>query len=154
MSKFVPFAGAALSCAMFLGTGPAAIAGQQLALANVPTVVIQEWDKKDGSMGLSLDTQTIKAGEVTFSVSNQTAMKMKHEVLVIPNPKDLAELKLEANGSKVDEEKLEGLNEVGESEPGESTVKTISLKPGTYLVFCNQPGHFAAGMHQVLTVTP
>jgi uncharacterized cupredoxin-like copper-binding protein len=30
----------------------------------------------------------------------------------------------------------------------------ITLEPGTYMVICNEPGHFAGGMHLELTVLP
>ena len=34
---------------------------------------------------------------------------------------------------------------------GRSTL-TVDLSPGTYLVICNLPGHYARGMSAVLTV--
>jgi uncharacterized cupredoxin-like copper-binding protein len=30
---------------------------------------------------------------------------------------------------------------------------TLKLMPGKYMLFCNVPGHYAAGQHTVLTVT-
>lgn len=124
------------------------------ALAESSLVTIDEWDKKDGSMGLNLSAEMIKTGEISFAVNNITEMKMKHEILIIPKPSDIATLNLIADGTKLDEEKLDGLKEVVELEPGEAKSKVVSLAPGEYLVFCNQAGHFAAGMHHVLTVTP
>ena len=38
--------------------------------------------------------------------------------------------------------------------PGATKTITIDLKPGHYVLFCNLPGHYAAGMHQDFWVTP
>ena len=104
-------------------------------------------------MGLKLIGQTIKTGDITFAVSNKTSMKRPHEVPVIPNPAVITALKLVADGSKLDADSLHGLMEGGKLTPGETKATVLSLKPGKCLVFCNQSGHFAAGMHQELTVT-
>lgn len=132
----------------------AALAGQQLALLDAKSITVEEWDKKDGTMGLGLSAETIKTGEISFAVENKTEMKMTHEILIVPKPKDIGSLALVADGTKLDEEKLDGLKEVVELEPGEAKSKLVFLAPGEYLVFCNQVGHFAAGMHRILTVTP
>jgi uncharacterized cupredoxin-like copper-binding protein len=36
--------------------------------------------------------------------------------------------------------------------PGESAPHTFDLKPGTYVMVCNVPGHYDAGMYGTLTV--
>jgi len=43
--------------------------------------------------------------------------------------------------------------EVPELDPGKSGTLSVSLQPGTYLLLCNQPGHYEAGMWTVFTVT-
>ncbi len=40
-----------------------------------------------------------------------------------------------------------------ETEPGESGQVTLHLNPGTYILFCNIPGHYAMGMWTLLKVT-
>ena len=132
---------------------PTSRADEQVASLGDQTITIDEWDKNDGTMGLTLNAKIFKTGPVTFSVTNKSIGSMAHEVLVIPAPADLSALPLEASGAKVDEDKLEGLEEGVELEPGKSGTKTINLAPGTYMVFCNEPGHFAAGMHELITVT-
>jgi uncharacterized cupredoxin-like copper-binding protein len=42
---------------------------------------------------------------------------------------------------------------VQEMRPGQSGRVTLRLKPGKYELFCNVPGHYAAGQHTVFTVT-
>ncbi len=38
-------------------------------------------------------------------------------------------------------------------QPGQSKEASITLKPGTYTLICNIPGHEDAGMHTTLTVS-
>ena len=44
------------------------------------------------------------------------------------------------------------VGEVPEVAPGESGVQTFDLKPGKYVMVCNIPGHYDAGMYGSLTV--
>lgn len=53
---------------------------------------------------------------------------------------------------EVDEEALNVIGEVSEREPGESGTTTLNLKPGKYVMFCNVPGHYKAGMYGRITV--
>ena len=52
------------------------------------------------------------------------------------------------------EKALKGIHELGDLKPGKSGTMTLDLKAGRYLLFCNKPGHYKAGMYHVLTVTP
>jgi uncharacterized cupredoxin-like copper-binding protein len=54
---------------------------------------------------------------------------------------------------KVDEDKAGDKGEVSEFDPGKSGALTVNLKPGKYLLICNVPGHFAAGMWSPFEVT-
>ena len=57
-----------------------------------------------------------------------------------------------ANENRVDEEATHDLGEVSELDPGKSGSLTVDLKPGLYVLFCNVPGHFMAGMWTTLKV--
>ena len=57
------------------------------------------------------------------------------------------------NESRVEEDRVETLGEVSELDPGARGALRLDLKPGNYLLFCNIPGHFRAGMWTVFTVT-
>jgi uncharacterized cupredoxin-like copper-binding protein len=125
------------------------------ALAATPTPVeVDLWNKADGSQGLSLSTDHAKAGKVKFEIKNSSTT-MVHEFMIWKTdlsfdkfPKD------PENPAKVDEDKLKGMKELNSDlDPGKSGSMTMDLKPGRYVVFCNQPGHFDAGMHLVFTVT-
>ena len=71
---------------------------------------------------------SFKAGQITFQVKNTGKI-----------PHDLA---IKQTGDKT---KL--------IQPGDSAELTVTLKPGTYELYCTVPGHEAAGMKQNVTVT-
>ena len=58
------------------------------------------------------------------------------------------------NTAKVPEDQVKSMGEVGELKPNESGGLDATLTPGTYILLCNVPGHYAAGMWTALTVTP
>jgi uncharacterized cupredoxin-like copper-binding protein len=125
------------------------------ALAATPTPVeVELWNKANGTQGMTLSTDHVKAGKVKFEVKNSSG-NMVHEFLILKTnmtfdqfPKD------PENPAVVDEDKLKGVKELSSDlNPGTSGTLTMDLKPGRYVVFCNQPGHFDGGMHLVLTVT-
>ena len=56
------------------------------------------------------------------------------------------------NGKNVTQRTLLRLGEVSELDPGKSGTLTLKLDPGTYMLFCNIPGHYMAGMWTTVTV--
>jgi uncharacterized cupredoxin-like copper-binding protein len=38
--------------------------------------------------------------------------------------------------------------------PGKTRSTTLTLKAGKYVLFCNEAGHFKAGMYGAFTVAP
>jgi uncharacterized cupredoxin-like copper-binding protein len=123
------------------------------ALAARSTVLnVEEWNKSDGSQGITLSADQTPTGKVLFKIRN-VSTDLKHEVLLVRTDLSPNDFPKTEDGLGVDEKKLRGLKELGEFEPGQSGAVTLSLKPGRYVVFCNQPGHFHAGMYRFLTVT-
>ncbi len=106
-----------------------------------------------GMMSIGLDTDTVKAGEVTFDVTNWSRT-LVHEMLVVAVDNPQAELPYDADDERVVEDKINSLGETEEMQPKATKAVTLDLKPGTYLLLCNVAGHYAAGMWTVLTVTP
>ena len=102
-------------------------------------------------MGIKLDNASVAAGKVTFEVTNDSK-DVIHEMLVAPVANVDVVLPYNANENRVDEEAAKDLGEVSELDPGKSGALTLELKPGTYVLYCNIPGHFMAGMWTVLTV--
>ncbi len=110
-------------------------------------------DMSNASMGIAVSQETVKAGETTFEVLNSSTDAI-HE-MILAHLKDLTQvLPYIPNESRVDEDHMETLGEVSELDPGARGAVRLDLKPGSYLLFCNVPGHFMAGMWTVFTVTP
>ena len=87
----------------------------------------------------------------SFRATN-TSNHMVHEMLVVPVSSMSKPLPYNDKDNRVDEESAGDLGEVAELEPGKSGELTIDLKPGLYLLLCNIPGHYAAGMWKVIAV--
>jgi hypothetical protein len=82
---------------------------------------------------------TVAAGKVTFVATN--GGKVPHEMVVVrtdSRPRDLLK------GAKASE--AGSVGEIGEFKAGGTARVTLDLKPGHYLLLCNLPGHFKAGM--------
>lgn len=103
----------------------------------------------DTNMGIKLDKNTVKAGEVTFKVTN-SSKETVHELLVVPAPAD-GKFDYDAKEAKFDEDKAGSLGEVEETDPGKSGELTLNLKPGKYILSCNVANHFANGMWTTFT---
>jgi uncharacterized cupredoxin-like copper-binding protein len=93
----------------------------------------------------------VKAGRVTLEAVNQSK-NLVHEVLVVPALPQGRELPYDATKDTVVEKRVHSLGEISELKPGARGKLTLSLKPGKYLLFCNQPGHYKAGMSTTLVV--
>lgn len=124
------------------------------ALAAGPTVVNAElWNKPDGSQGVTLSTDHVKPGKVLFKVKNVSTDE-DHELLLVKTDLAPDALPMDTDGVRVDEDKLKGLKELGDVHPGKLRSTTLTLKAGKYMLFCNEAGHFKAGMYTMFTVAP
>ena len=122
------------ACSSAGGTGATKVNG-----ASARTVNATLTDSK-----IVLDQASVPSGKITFQVKN--AGTMVHEVVVLKT--DLAADKILADpdeAGKMSEDGSQG--ESGDLDP--STVKTftLDLEPGNYVLICNQPAHYALGMH-------
>jgi len=158
---------AALSIAVLASTfaGPAQAAGS--------IVHVKLWDKGDAAMGMmgdgmmmgmamhgkrskmammgvTADIQAVPAGEVTFEVTNASKDAI-HEMVISPVRDPSKPLPYDKNMLRVDEDAAGHLGEVSELDPGKSGALRINLKPGTYILYCNIPGHYALGMWTLVT---
>jgi uncharacterized cupredoxin-like copper-binding protein len=97
---------------------------------------------------------TAKAGPTTIEAPNEG--KSEHELVLFKSNMNPAKLPTEANG-EVSEEKMDEVaeegGEIADVEAGETKSEDFDLTPGKYVMFCNLPGHYAAGMYGTLTVT-
>ena len=97
-------------------------------------------------MGINLDVSSVKAGKVTFDVVNNSK-NLVHEMLVVQVKNYHDSLPYDTNEATIIEDKVADYGEVSELEPGKTGSVTLNLKPGKYLLICNQPGHFEMGMY-------
>lgn len=108
-------------------------------------------DPSVSGMVMKTDIAKVKAGRVTLEAVNQSK-NLVHEVLVVPALPEGKELPYDTKKDTVVEKRVHSLGEIPELKPGARGKLTLNLKPGKYLLFCNQPGHYKAGMSTTLVV--
>ncbi len=109
----------------------------------------EQLDIKMADYSFTPEDATAKAGSVTINAEN--IGKMTHELVLAKSNLDPAKLPTASDGS-VDEEALDTVDEAADVPPGETGSFTADLQPGSYVMICNLPGHYAAGMYGSLTV--
>jgi uncharacterized cupredoxin-like copper-binding protein len=129
--------------------------GPALAGSTIVKVELQDPTTDDAvqDMHMKLDHDAIKAGSVTFQVANDSKA-LVHELLVLQTDLTVPALPYDAKKDTFIETEVKSLGEVEELQPGKSGRLTLMLKPGSYLLTCNQPGHLHAGMWTKFTVMP
>ncbi len=109
---------------------------------------------KMGEFFFNPDNATAPAGPTTIEAPNEGSVE--HELVAFKTNMDPAKLPTEASG-EVNEEKMdqiaESAGEIPDVEAGDDKSAQFKLTPGKYVIFCNLPGHYAAGMYGTLTVT-
>jgi uncharacterized cupredoxin-like copper-binding protein len=108
-------------------------------------------DMSKAVMSVLASPATVPAGEVSFEVTNKSA-DLIHEMILIRLSDPAKALPFLTDESRVDEEAAGHLGEVAELDPGKSGALTMTLEPGTYMLLCNVPGHYMAGMWTTITV--
>lgn len=153
----------------FLVTSAAAISvlSSMPAIAGGTVVDVSLWDNPDqemtmglgyamggdqslANMGVRASTTEVPAGSVTFKVTNDSK-DIEHEMVVAPVESGTP-LPYNADIERVIEDEVDNLGEVSELEPGQSGEVTLDMTPGEYILYCNVPQHYAAGMWTLLTV--
>lgn len=87
--------------------------------------------------------RSVRAGKVTFVARN--VGRVPHELMVERMPMKFVSPMHPNEGA------AQGM--IDDMDPGRSGHMTMRLRPGTYMLFCNAPGHYAAGQHIPFTVT-
>lgn len=115
------------------------------------SVKVSLWNKgsKDG---ITLSKDRVQAGPVEFHITN-TSTDLMHEFLITPWKASIRNLPYSAKEQQVKEGKLAQLAGVEDMKPGAKAILRLPLKPGSYVVFCDQPRHYKAGMVRRFTVT-
>ncbi len=102
-------------------------------------------------MVLAATPSVVKAGRIVLHAVN-ASRKLVHEVVLVRLDGNKA-LPLDRAANKVMENRVKDLGEVSDLPPTKSGDLAATLTPGRYLLICNQPGHYEAGMTAQLTVT-
>ena len=108
-------------------------------------------DPSISGMQMKAEPTTVKAGRVTFEAVNRSK-DLVHEVLVVPAPAAGKDYAYDAKSNRIDEKRAHSKGEVSDLKPGAQGRVTLTLKPGMYVLLCNQPGHYKSGMFTKLTV--
>jgi uncharacterized cupredoxin-like copper-binding protein len=108
-------------------------------------------DMSKAVMSIKATPNVVNSGEVSFVATN-TSPDFIHEMILIKLSDPGKPLPYLPADSRVDEEAAGHLGEVAELDPGKSGTLTMTLDPGTYMLFCNIPGHYMAGMWTTVTV--
>lgn len=121
------------------------------------TVNVQLVDasEKGELVGLQIlmDHKVVKAGRITFQVAN-TSKALVHEMLLLRVGSAEIQLPYSPKDDRIVEGKVNHLGEVPDLKPGTHGTLTTVLAAGSYLLLCNQPAHFHAGMWTPFTVVP
>jgi uncharacterized cupredoxin-like copper-binding protein len=141
----------ALASALFASIVSAQAAGVS------PTVVhVDLMDPSSGpsvkSMMIKTDHESVHAGPVKFLVSNDSKT-LVHEMIVVSVANPNEALPYDEKDHRVIESKIKDLGEASDLPPGTKKSLTLTLKPGDYILMCNQPDHYKTGMRVNLTVT-
>ncbi len=145
------FFGASKSVLLGISLVAAIVISNRSAARADETVAVKLTDKGMESMHMQLTTNEIKAGKVTFNVTN-TSQTLVHEFVVGKSDKPIEALPYNEKENELTESAIEVVNEIDDIDPGKSGTLTVNLQPGSYLLMCNKAGHFKAGMFNHLTV--
>ena|ERR1700754_4776567 len=115
------------------------LASTSSAASKSSTVTLSEFK-------VSPSPKSVSHGKVTFTVKNKG--DMGHEMAVIKT--NTAASKLHVSGGRASEKGSVG--EVEDIGPGKSKKLSLNLKKGKYVLICNLPGHYKAGMYSSFTV--
>ena len=109
-------------------------------------------DSSISEMVIKADVKDVKAGPVIFTVSNDSK-DLVHEMIVVSVADPRTPLPYDRKDDRVDEAKIKDLGEAPDLKPGERKTLRLTLKPGHYILMCNQPDHYKSGMETNLVVT-
>lgn len=98
---------------------------------------------------ITLDPSEIGAGRVVFETRNASTGTV-HEFEVFEG--GTAGAVLPVDNAVADTSGLRLIDEVEDIVPGASASLAMDVRPGTYLIICNLPGHYVSGMWAYLTV--
>lgn len=97
---------------------------------------------------IDVASATANAGAVAFEVGNSG--QLLHNFVIIRT--DLDQGALPIDGVQVDISQLTVVAQTIDLPPGQNQLLLTDLEAGQYVLICNIPGHYNAGMHRAFTV--
>jgi uncharacterized cupredoxin-like copper-binding protein len=91
---------------------------------------------------------TFSAGDITFGIQNDGPSA--HEFVILRT--DDAPDALPVENGLIPEDQVDVVDEAEDIAPGTNTTLGVNLEPGSYVLVCNLPAHYEAGMHAAFTV--
>ena len=102
---------------------------------------------KDFSITTSV--ASFAAGDVTFGIQNDGPSA--HEFVILRT--DDAPDALPVENGEIPEDQVDLVDEAEDIAPGTGTSLSANLTAGSYVLVCNLPSHYQAGMHAAFTVS-
>ena len=135
-------------------TPSTAAVAQEAPVPAGPTVNVTLREASDTAYVLSADQTSVKAGNLTFKVTDTG--KKDHEMVILKLDGAAAFDKLAIDGTtnKVSEDTNVGETGDPNLTPGETRSFNVNLPAGSYVLVCNIEKHYGLGMRSLLTVTP
>lgn len=104
----------------------------------------------DPDFALSVDPDSTASGAITFDIANEGGLI--HNFRAIKTDLAPDALPLDADGFMVDEAQVDVVATHEEIPSGTSVTLDADLEAGSYVLICNIPTHYDAGMHAAFTV--
>jgi uncharacterized cupredoxin-like copper-binding protein len=125
-----------------------------VAPAEVLSVKLEDasTDPSIAHMRITLDHPTLAPGRITFEAVNESKA-LTHELIVL-HDSGKGELPFDTQQDRVNEHAVRRLGEIADLAPGKTGKLTLNLGPGTYLLICNEVGHYKDGMFAKLVIAP
>lgn len=100
---------------------------------------------------ISPSPASVKAGTVTFTATNDGSLA--HDMWVIKTDKPAGDLPVKSSTVDTSAAGLKVAGKTPTFDPGKTETLKVKLTPGNYVLICNVPGHYQAGMYKEFTVT-
>jgi uncharacterized cupredoxin-like copper-binding protein len=91
---------------------------------------------------------TFSAGDITFGIQNDGPSAHEFVILRTNDAPDA----LPVENGLIPEDQVDLVDEAEDIPPGTNTSLGVNLEPGSYVLVCNLPAHYEAGMHASFTV--
>ena len=97
---------------------------------------------------LAVEPGTFAPGDITFGIQNEGPSA--HEFVIIRS--DLEPGALPVDNGLIPEDQVDLVDEAEDIAPATNTTLSVDLAVGSYVLVCNLPGHYEAGVYAGFTV--